>query len=48
SGYHANDTIKLSLKKATQNITTINGLILLIFYLILTIKEIKLHLYLLK
>ncbi|CAF4088053.1 unnamed protein product [Rotaria sordida] len=34
SGYHANDTIKLSLKKATQNITTINGLILLICYLI--------------
>ncbi|CAF4010899.1 unnamed protein product [Rotaria sp. Silwood2] len=33
SGYHVNDTIKLPLKKATQNTTTINGLILLICYL---------------
>ncbi|CAF4690063.1 unnamed protein product, partial [Rotaria sp. Silwood2] len=33
SGYHVNNTTKLPLKKATQNITTINGLILLICYL---------------
>ncbi|CAF4728200.1 unnamed protein product [Rotaria sp. Silwood1] len=34
SGYHDNDTIKLPLKKATQKITTINGMILLTCYLL--------------
>ncbi|CAF0720826.1 unnamed protein product [Rotaria sp. Silwood1] len=37
SGYHENDTLKLPLKKATQKITTINGMILLTCYLVSSI-----------
>lgn len=34
SGYEENDRVKLSSKRAKQNITTINGVILLICYLV--------------
>jgi adenosine 3'-phospho 5'-phosphosulfate transporter B2 len=33
-GYHENDAIKLTSKRAKQNITTLNGIILLICYLV--------------
>jgi hypothetical protein len=37
SGYHENGTIKLTSKRAKQNITTLNGVILLVCYLVSSI-----------
>jgi hypothetical protein len=34
SGYQENATLKLTSKKARQNITTLNGIVLLICYLV--------------
>jgi len=42
SGYHENGTIKLTSKRAKQNITTLNGIILLVCYLVSSILKKKL------
>jgi len=41
SGYHENGELKLTSKKAKQNITTLNGIILLILYLVSLILQKK-------